>query len=115
MSRAALARHLRREQTPAEARLWALVRGRRLANAKFRRQVPIDRYVADFVCMEARLIVEIDGRIHDDEEAQIRDIERTAVLESCGYFLIRLANDVVLNAPGEACDVIIAALRTAGR
>jgi len=113
MSSTALARHFRREQTVAEARLWSLVRGRRLANAKFRRQVPIDRFVADFACMEARLIVELDGRIHDDEEAQLKDIERTAVLESCGYLLIRLQNDVVLNAPGDACDMIIAALRTA--
>jgi very-short-patch-repair endonuclease len=115
MSSTALARHLRREQTPAEARLWSLLRGRRLANAKFRRQVPIDRFFADFVCMETRLIVELDGRIHDDEEAQLKDIERTAVLESCGYLLIRLSNDVVLNDPGGACDVIIAALRTAKR
>ena len=115
MSSTALARHLRREQTPAEARLWSLVRGRRLANAKFRRQLPIDRFVADFVCTEARLIVELDGPVHEDEDAQLRYIERTMVLESCGYLLIRLSNDVVFNAPGEACNMIIAALRTARR
>jgi very-short-patch-repair endonuclease len=113
MRHTALARHLRREQTASEARLWTLVRGRRLADAKFRRQVPIDRYVADFVCVEARLIVEIDGRVHDDEEAQLRDIERTTVLESCGYLLIRFSNDLVLNAPGQVCDVIVATLRAA--
>lgn len=113
MRSTALARHLRREQTPAEARLWDLVRGRRLAGAKFRRQVPVERYVADFVCVEARLIVEIDGRVHDDEEAQLRDIERTAILESCGYLLIRFTNDVVLNDPGRVCETIIATLRAA--
>ncbi len=113
MSRAALARHLRREQTHAEARLWNLVRGRRLANAKFRRQVPIDRFIADFVCAEARLIVEIDGRVHDDDEAQLKDIERTAILEACGYFLVRFSNSQVLNAPGEVCDSIVATLRAA--
>jgi very-short-patch-repair endonuclease len=113
MSSTARARYLRREQTPAEARLWSLLRGRRLAHAKFRRQVPIDRYVADFVCVEARLIVEVDGRVHQDDETQLKDIERTAILESCGYHLIRLENGLVLNEPGAACDVIIEALRTA--
>lgn len=81
MSRAERARRLRREQTRPEAILWALVRGRRLAGFKFRRQVPIDRYVADFVCAEARVIVELDGGFHDDEQTQIRDLERTAILE----------------------------------
>jgi very-short-patch-repair endonuclease len=113
MRQTALVRHLRLEQTPAEARLWTLVRGRRLANAKFRRQVPIDRFVADFVCVEARLIIEIDGRVHDDEAAQLKDIERTAILEACGYLLIRFSNSQVLNAPGEVSDSIIATLRAA--
>ena len=113
MSSTAHARYLRREQTPAEARLWTLLRGRRLANTKFRRQVPIDRYVADFVCVEARLIVELDGGFHDDEDTQLKDIERTAVLESCGYLLIRFPNDLVLNDPGGVCDTIAETLRTA--
>lgn len=113
MSRTAVARRLRRDQTPAEARLWDLVRGRRLADAKFRRQVPIDRYIADFVCVEARLIVELDGGAHDNEEAQLRDIERTTVLESCGYLLIRFSNDAVLNDPGRVCEEIAATLRAA--
>ena len=113
MSRIAVARRLRRDQTHAEARLWTLVRGRRLADAKFRRQVPIGRYVADFVCLEARLIIEIDGGAHDAEEAQLKDLERTAVLESFVYHLIRFSNGQVLNAPGEVCDVIVATLRAA--
>ena len=113
MSRIAVARRLRREQTHAETRLWNLVRGRRLADAKFRRQVPIDRYVADFVCVEARLIVEIDGGVHDNKDAQLKDIGRTAVLEACGYFLLRFTNDAVLNDPGRVCDAIKATLRAA--
>ncbi len=115
MRSTAHARHLRRKQTPAEARLWSLLRGRRLAGVKFRRQVPVERYIADFVCVEARLIIEIDGRIHDDEEAQLKDIERTAILESCGYFLIRFSNDLVFNDPGRVCEAIVATLRAAGR
>ncbi len=113
MRRIAIARRLRREQTHAEALLWDLVRGRRLADAKFRRQAPIDRYVADFVCVEARLIVELDGGAHDDEDAQLKDIERTKVLEACGYFLLRFPNALVLNEPGRVCDVIKATLRAA--
>jgi len=89
------------------------VRGRRLSGFKFRRQVPIDRYVADFVCSEARVIVELDGGSHDDEQTQIRDLERTAILESCGYFLIRFRNEAVLNDPGGVGDAIAATLRTA--
>lgn len=115
MRSTAQARRLRRDQTPAEARLWSLLRGRRLAGIKFRRQVPVERYIADFVCTEARLIVELDGRVHDDEEAQLRDIERTAVLESCGYFLIRFPNEVVFNDPGRVCEAIVSTLRAAGR
>lgn len=55
------ARSMRRESTEAEDRLWHELRGRRLDRIKFRRQVPIGRFIADFVCAEARLIVEIDG------------------------------------------------------
>lgn len=115
MRSTAQARRLRRDQTPAEARLWSLLRGRRLAGGKFRRQVPVERYIADFVCVEARLIIEIDGRVHDDEEAQLKDIERTAILESCGYFLIRFPNEMVLNDPGRVCEAIVSTLRAAGR
>lgn len=113
MSRIDRARRLRREQTRPEAVLWALVRGRRLDGFKFRRQVPIDRYVADFVCMEARVIVELDGGAHDDEETQIRDLERTAILESCGYLVIRFPNETALNDPGGVGDAIVATLRLA--
>ncbi|PIC01344.1 endonuclease domain-containing protein [Caulobacter sp. X] len=113
MSRTERARRLRREQTRPEAILWNLVRGRRLAGFKFRRQVPIDRYVADFVCAEARVIVELDGGFHDDEQTQIRDLERTAILESCGYLLIRFPNEAVLNDPGGVGDAIVTTLRAA--
>jgi very-short-patch-repair endonuclease len=57
---------MRREPTEAEDRLWQELRGRRLDRIKFRRQVPIGKFIADFVCTEARLIVEIDGSQHAD-------------------------------------------------
>lgn len=113
MSRIEVARRLRREQTRPEAILWNLVRGRRLGGFKFRSQVPIDRYVADFVCAEARVIVEHDGGAHEDEEAQIRDLERTAILEACGYLVIRFPNEAVLNDPDGVGDAIVMTLRIA--
>jgi very-short-patch-repair endonuclease len=59
-----IAKRLRRNQTDAERVLWFQLRGRRLQGLKFKRQVPIDRYVVDFCCAEARLIIELDGGQH---------------------------------------------------
>ena len=59
-----LARALRRQTTPAEAKLWQLLRDRRLKRAKFRRQHPLGPYMVDFVCLEVGLVVELDGAPH---------------------------------------------------
>jgi len=103
------ARRLRRAQTLAEEKLWAIVRGRRLEGFKFRRQVPIDRYFADFVCRDAKLIVELDGASHEDRE--LHDMVRTDVLENCGYRVLRFGNELVLSDPGAVAEAIGAALR----
>jgi very-short-patch-repair endonuclease len=93
-----IARKLRRNQTDAERLLWSRLRDRLLANAKIRRQTPIAGYVADFVCEDAKLIVEVDGGQHAENE---RDDERTAVLEASGYRLLRFwNNDVMANLDG---------------
>ncbi|MBU4433642.1 MAG: DUF559 domain-containing protein [Alphaproteobacteria bacterium] len=113
MDRTATARRLRQTQTTPEARLWALVRGRQLEGYKFRRQVPIDRYFADFACIEARLVVELDGAVHDDEEVELGDMARTEVLESCGYVVLRFRNEAVMSDPGGVAEAIIVALRSA--
>jgi very-short-patch-repair endonuclease len=78
---------------------------------KFRRQVPIDRYIADFCCADARLIIELDGGHHSaDEEA---DAKRTAVLESCGYLVLRYwNNDVTKNLDGVLEDIVTILSRT---
>src|SRR5262245_5940120 len=73
------ARRLRRNQTDAERVLWFRLRDRRLAGLKFKRQVPIDRFVVDFVCKDERLIIELDGGQHDETRA--RDANRTEILE----------------------------------
>ena len=83
------ARRLRREMTAAEAMVWRALRGSRLAGLKFRRQVPIGPYVADFLCHEAKIIVEVDGPSHDDPEQSLLDRERDAWLESRGFRVLR--------------------------
>jgi very-short-patch-repair endonuclease len=87
------ARKLRQNQTEAEQRLWQQVRSRRLGGYKFRRQVPIGNYIADFVCEDAKLIVELDGGQHD--ENQKADDLRTKNLEDFGYHVIRFWNNQV--------------------
>jgi very-short-patch-repair endonuclease len=100
------ARALRSEATDAERKLWALLRGRRLSGAKFRRQVPVDRYFADFACLEAKVIVELDGGQHHDQADY--DEARTETLVACGWRVIRFWNtDVMENADGVA-DTILA-------
>ncbi|MGE0876669.1 MAG: endonuclease domain-containing protein [Burkholderiales bacterium] len=90
-----IARVLRRQATDAERRLWRELRGSRFMNMKFRRQHPIGRYVADFACVEAKLVVEVDGSQHLDREAS-QDAERTRVLNARGYRVLRFWNNDVL-------------------
>lgn len=94
-----LARHLRREQTAPEELLWSHLRNRRLGGFKFRRQAPLDRYIADFLCVDAKLIVEIDGSTH--ERRITADAERTEALGAMGYLVLRFSNsDVLTNVDG---------------
>ena len=88
-----LTRSLRRRMTDAEAKLWFLLRDRRLMGTKFRRQFPIDSYVADFFCHEYGVIVEVDGGQHLESR---KDAERTQALEQHGYVVLRFWNDEVL-------------------
>jgi very-short-patch-repair endonuclease len=93
------ARNLRRNQTEAEKRLWARLRNRQLCRAKFRRQHAIGYFYADFVCIEARLIVELDGGQHGLQSD--RDRMRTDFLEREGFRVIRFwNNDVMSNMEG---------------
>jgi very-short-patch-repair endonuclease len=77
------ARRLRRQQTDAEKKLWRLLRNRQCGGDKFRRQVEIDQYIADLACLDAKLIVEIDGGQHLDQLSS--DAIRSRELESRGY------------------------------
>ena len=97
----ARARKLRESQTSAEAKLWRAVRNRRLARWKFRRQHPIDRYVVDFVTLDGKLIVEVDGVTHSEPSELARDNAHSEVLEACGFHIVRVSNsDVYENLEG---------------
>jgi very-short-patch-repair endonuclease len=90
-----VARGLRREMTEAEEVLWRALRGRGVGALRFRRQHPVGRFVLDFYCPAAKLCVEVDGDIHDEQEE--RDEARTAALATGGYRVLRFRNEEVLN------------------
>jgi very-short-patch-repair endonuclease len=105
------ARRLRRDQTRAEVILWNCLRNRGLDGFKFRRQVPIDRYFADFACREAKVVVELDGGQHADAIAY--DEARTEVIEQAGYRVVRLWNNHVVEELDGALEEISRALKSA--
>lgn len=100
------ARKLRASQTNAEARLWQALRARRLAHWKFRRQHPLDRYIADFVTLEGKLIIEVDGATHSTPSELNRDAERTRILESLGFHVVRVTNTDVYDNLGGVLEMI---------
>ena len=89
-----LARKLRRDSTDAERLLWKHLRAHRMAGYKFRRQVIIEPYIVDFVCLETRLIVEADGGQHLERVED--DVTRSVFLESLGYKVLRFWNHEIL-------------------
>ena len=102
------ARKFRREPTDAEKRLWSRLRGRRLNGWKFRRQVPMDHYFADFFCQKGKLVVEVDGGQHGRNAA--KDDERTKYIESLGFRVIRFWNNDVLKNTNGVLEKIVMAL-----
>jgi very-short-patch-repair endonuclease len=90
------ARRLRRSMTPAEQVLWERLRGNRLLGLKFRRQQVIDGFIVDFFCNAARLVVEIDGTVHERPAQKELDALRRTVFEKRGLAEIRFANNDVL-------------------
>ena len=99
------ARHLRRNMTDAEKRLWGELRNKALGGFKFRRQAPVGRYVVDFVCHGAMLIVEVDGGQHAMESH--RDATRTMDLEAAGFRVLRFWNNEVLqNTDGVLQEIL---------
>ncbi|MGN7727225.1 endonuclease domain-containing protein [Luteimonas sp. 22616] len=98
------ARALRNEATDAERHLWQHLRGRRIG-CKFRRQYPIAGHIADFACIEAKLVIELDGGQHLERSAE--DAARTRRMEANGYRVLRFWNDDVLVRAMDVLDEIL--------
>jgi very-short-patch-repair endonuclease len=98
------ARAMRRDMTDAERKLWFLLRDRRLAGMKFRRQAPVGPYIADFVCLRCKLIVEADGGQHYENP---KDVVRDRWLTREGYVVVRYSNnDILKNPEGVLTDLL---------
>jgi very-short-patch-repair endonuclease len=90
------ARRLRQESTDAERKLWLFLRNQGMG-VKFRRQHPMGNFIVDFVCLEAKLVVELDGGQHDRDADRAADTEQTRYLEERGYRVLRFWNNEVLS------------------
>jgi very-short-patch-repair endonuclease len=104
------ARRLRRTLTPAEARLWSGLRGRRLQNYRFVRQYPVGPFTVDFLCRDARLIVEVDGATHSQDDEIAYDERRTDYLKTQGYRVLRILNDDIYRRFDDVMDMILLTL-----
>jgi very-short-patch-repair endonuclease len=91
------AKLLRRTMTRAETLLWRYLKAGRIDGLGFRRQAPFRNYIADFVCLSVKLIVELDGESHDFEERQRADQSRDAFFESEGFHVLRFTNEQVMS------------------
>lgn len=103
------ARSMRHCPTEAESILWGMIRAGQLG-VKFRRQHIIGEYIADYVCLERKLIIELDGKYHSLPEQQIEDSDRQAWLEGQGYHVVRITNEELLVATDKALEKIRNAL-----
>jgi len=92
-----LARELRKRETPSEKTLWSHLSRNQLLGLQFRRQHPINRFIADFYCPKIKLIIEIDGKIHDIPEYLNHDIGRSDFLNDFGITVIRFTNEQIQN------------------
>ena len=91
------AKELRRTETEAEKLLWARLNKNQLLGLQFRRQHPINRFIADFYCHKIKLVVEVDGSIHEIPEHQSYDIGRSEIFNDFGITVIRFTNDQIIN------------------
>jgi len=92
-----IAYDLRNGMTEAEKLLWSRLRNRQVKGFKFRRQHPINEFVVDFFCYDAKLVIELDGSVHDDLHQSERDKERTRILNIMGLSEMRFRNEEVIN------------------
>ena len=100
------ARELRKNQTPTEKILWECLRGKRLFGFKFRRQHNIGSYIVDFYCHTAKLVIEIDGKIHDQALQKEKDQNRDEWLQNQGLTILRIKNETIINNLEETLEAI---------
>ena len=101
------AKAMRSDATPAEHRLWQILRAKRFDGYKFKRQLPIDHYIADFVCIGQKLIIEADGGQHSENA---HDACRDAYLQSQGFRILRFWNNDILRDEDAVMETIFRAL-----
>ena len=105
------ARANRKQSTEAESHLWQELRNHKL-DARFRRQHAIQKFIVDFVCLEAWLIIEVDGSIHDDASQAEYDGGRTHDLQEAGFLVLRFSNEEVLHNTTQVLETITEHLKT---
>lgn len=104
------AAELRKKQTTAEELLWEKLRRKQLAGFRFRRQHPIGEYIADFYCHKAKLIIEVDGDIHNTENQKKHDAKRSSKMRSLGIRVLRFTNYHIDSYMPEVLEAISRAL-----
>ena len=102
---------LRKNMTEAESKLWSLLRKKQVEGKRFRRQHPIKSFIVDFYCHECKLVVEVDGSIHQLAEQKEYDSGRTYELEQLGLKVIRFTNNQVLKQPEKVIELIKKAIK----
>ena len=90
-------KRLRKNMTSAEVRLWQALRGEKLQSRKFRRQQSIEHFIVDFYCSSEKLIIELDGLVHQHPEVIQKDQERNARLQQLGFTVLRFPNNIIFS------------------
>ena len=100
------AKELRRYETDAEKMLWSKLCRNQMVGLQFRRQHPINKFIADFYCARLKLVIEVDGSIHELPENQAYDIGRSEILNDFGITVIRFSNDQIINDISSVIQII---------
>lgn len=100
------ARYMRQNPTPAESILWQRLRHKQIGGFRFRRQHPINRFIVDFYCAEARLVIEVDGSVHDEPGHTEYDDDRQRFLRDLGLRVLRFSNAQVIREADAVVEVI---------
>ncbi|MCB1420214.1 MAG: endonuclease domain-containing protein [Notoacmeibacter sp.] len=109
------AKRMRRDMTDAERRVWNQLRAGRLMGLKFRRQMPVAGYIADFACPQLHLVIEVDGSQHGAPATAMKDVKRTELLGQTGWTVLRFWNDEVMNQLDAVCDHNVAVAAGLGK